>query len=234
MEMVSLSRLMVFTLSAFIVLAAQILGLDDAARSQLYGQEGDQENFSESNEDIFEETQRGVNSGEDKDGGVKSIIKMSVPWISRMPQAAANLPLRFGRSFLDERNINAAAYLPLRYARAFEERIPKSVPNLPQRFGRYLSSKRAIQPLANLPQRFGRAPSVGKFMPSLANLPQRFGRSMSLQKLGNLIFSRPLESQESGYSENRMLDLDNATDEEAKEGAANPNNWNQNHNPMLM
>ncbi|XP_078520505.1 pro-FMRFamide-related neuropeptide VF [Lissotriton helveticus] len=230
MEILLMSRLLLLTL-ATLALASQILGLEDTGRSHLYGEEGDEEDFPESNEDIFEETQRSANSGEENEVGVRNMVKMSVPLVHRIPHASANLPLRFGRAFLEEAKSSPAFYSPLRYESAFDERIRKSVPNLPQRFGRYLASKRSIQPLANLPQRFGRAPSAGQFIQSLANLPQRFGRSIDLH---NFASTYAKGGKESGYGDKRMVDADNGPEEEQKEEGATQNNWNQNHNQMVM
>ncbi|KAJ1100364.1 hypothetical protein NDU88_005450 [Pleurodeles waltl] len=219
---------------ATLLLASKILGLEDTGRFHLYGEEGDEDDFSESNEDVFEETQRSVNSGEEKEVGVRNMVKMSVPLIHRMPHASANLPLRFGRAFLEEAKSSPSFYSPLRYERAFDERFPKSVPNLPQRFGRYLASKRSIQPLANLPQRFGRAPYAGQFIQSLANLPQRFGRSIDLHKLSNFVSTYSQGGQESGYGEKRMFDAENALEDEQKEEGTSQNDRNLNHHQMVM
>ncbi|XP_039197837.1 pro-FMRFamide-related neuropeptide VF [Crotalus tigris] len=67
-----------------------------------------------SNEDLIEEKQRSVNLEELKDWELKNIVKMSGPAGKVVPSSMVNLPLRFGRNFLERRNIKPAANLPLR------------------------------------------------------------------------------------------------------------------------
>uniref|UniRef100_A0ACB8FV50 Uncharacterized protein n=2 Tax=Sphaerodactylus townsendi TaxID=933632 RepID=A0ACB8FV50_9SAUR len=137
--------------------------------TSLQNREEYSDRYSESNEDIIEEKPRHLNLDELKDWGLKNIVKMSVPTLNKMPNSVANLPLRFGRNFQEERSIKPAANLPLRFGRAFED---------------ILSSR-------TLPftHRFERAPFVQSPIHSLANLPQRFGRS--------LFFILPQETQPS-------------------------------------
>ncbi|XP_030061019.1 pro-FMRFamide-related neuropeptide VF [Microcaecilia unicolor] len=156
---------------------------------------------------ILDDKQRSLTSEELKDWAPKDIIKMSIPVVNKIANSVANLPLRFGRAFQEDRSTKSLANLPLRFGRALEERICKSVPNLPQRFGRSLFTKYSIQPLANLPQRFGRSPLNGQFIQPLANLPQRFGRT---------------------------LDLNNDADGEDKDMMANQNMWSQYSTHMTM
>lgn len=103
----------------------------------------------QSSEDLIEEKQRSVNLEELKDWELKNIVKMSGPAGKVVPSSMANLPLRFGRNFLERRNIKPTANLPLRFGRAF----------------RYFSHS------------FEKVPSVQSFFHSLANLPEKFGRS---------------------------------------------------------
>ncbi|XP_058037769.1 pro-FMRFamide-related neuropeptide VF [Ahaetulla prasina] len=112
-------------------------------------EENSEKNSSESSEDLIEEKQRSVNLEELKDWELKNIVKMSGPAGKVVPSSMANLPLRFGRNFLERRNIKPTANLPLRFGRAF----------------RYFSHS------------FEKAPSVQSFFHSLANLPEKFGRS---------------------------------------------------------
>lgn len=104
----------------------------------------------QSSEDLIEEKQRSVNLEELKDWKLKNIVKMSGPAGKVVPSSMVNLPLRFGRNFLEKRNIKPAANLPLRFGRAF----------------RYFSDS------------YEKAPSVQSFLHSLANLPEKFGRSI--------------------------------------------------------
>lgn len=92
---------------------------------------------------------------------------MSSPAMSKVPNAVANLPLRFGRNVLEKRNIGPAVNLPLRFGRAFAGSLVR-------------------HPFSS---RLERAPFVPRASHSLANLPQRFGRSP--------LFSLPQEIEES-------------------------------------
>ncbi|KAK9396343.1 pro-FMRFamide-related neuropeptide VF [Crotalus adamanteus] len=113
-------------------------------------EENSEKNSSESSEDLIEEKQRSVNLEELKDWELKNIVKMSGPAGKVVPSSMVNLPLRFGRNFLERRNIKPAANLPLRFGRAF----------------RYFSDS------------YEKTPSVQSFLRSLANLPEKFGRSI--------------------------------------------------------
>lgn len=95
-----------------------------------------------------------------KDWGSKNIIKMNPPTVNKMPNSVANLPLRFGRNYLQERSIKPIANLPLRFGRAFVENIPRHAPKVPHRLGRSPLVKSSSQSLLNLPQRFGKSLSI--------------------------------------------------------------------------
>uniref|UniRef100_A0A670ZII1 Neuropeptide VF precursor n=1 Tax=Pseudonaja textilis TaxID=8673 RepID=A0A670ZII1_PSETE len=91
-----------------------------------------------SNEDLIEEKQRNVNLEELKDWELKNIVKMSGPAGKAVPSSMANLPLRFGRNFLERRNTKPTANLPLRFGRKTPsvQSFFHSLVNLPEKFGR--------------------------------------------------------------------------------------------------
>ncbi|NXS68843.1 GNIH protein, partial [Pandion haliaetus] len=107
-----------------------------------------------------EEKQRSLNFEEMKDWGSKNIIKMNPPTVNKMPNSVANLPLRFGRNYPEERSIKPIANLPLRFGRAFGENILRCAPKVSHRLGRSPLVKSSSQSLLNLPQRFGKSLSV--------------------------------------------------------------------------
>ncbi|NXQ64958.1 GNIH protein, partial [Anthoscopus minutus] len=111
-----------------------------------------------------EEKQRSLSFEEMEDWGSKDIIKMNPFTASKMPNLVANLPLRFGRNYPEERSIKPFANLPLRFGRAFGENIPNHAPKVSHRLGRSPFLKGSSQSLLNLPQRFGKSLAV--------NLPQ--------------------------------------------------------------
>ncbi|NXR22890.1 GNIH protein, partial [Cinclus mexicanus] len=111
-----------------------------------------------------EEKQRSLNFDEMEDWGSRDIIKMNPFTANKMPNSVANLPLRFGRNYLEERSIKPFANLPLRFGRAFAENIPHRAPKVSHRLGRSPVVKGSSQSLLNLPQRFGKSLTV--------NLPQ--------------------------------------------------------------
>ncbi|NXN91322.1 GNIH protein, partial [Rhinopomastus cyanomelas] len=107
-----------------------------------------------------EENQRSLNFEETKDWGSKNIIKINPPTVNKMPNSVANLPLRFGRNYPEERSIKPIANLPLRFGRAFGESTARNVPKVSQRLGRSPRVKSSSQSFLNLPQRFGKSLSV--------------------------------------------------------------------------
>ncbi|NWI71362.1 GNIH protein, partial [Todus mexicanus] len=80
------------------------------------------------------------------------IIKMNPSTANKIPNSVANLPLRFGRNYPEERSIKPIANLPLRFGRAFGENIPRRAPKLPHRLERSPLLKSPSQSLLNLPQ----------------------------------------------------------------------------------
>ncbi|XP_007420885.1 pro-FMRFamide-related neuropeptide VF [Python bivittatus] len=151
MKVMLVNRVIVVTLATCLLLASKTICHNESLMTSLWSREenGEQNSF-ESSEDLIEEKQRSVNLEELKNWELKNIIKMSGPGGKVVPSSTANLPLRFGRNFLERRNIKPAANLPLRFGRAF-------------RHFSHSSEK---------------APSVQSFFHSLANLPQKFGRSL--------------------------------------------------------
>ncbi|NWV21136.1 GNIH protein, partial [Origma solitaria] len=107
-----------------------------------------------------EEKQRSLNFEEMEDWGSKNIIKMNPFTVNNVPNSVANLPLRFGRNYPEERSIKPFANLPLRFGRAFGENIPNHSPKVSHRSGRSPLVKGSSQSLLNLPQRFGKSLAV--------------------------------------------------------------------------
>ncbi|XP_015666051.1 pro-FMRFamide-related neuropeptide VF [Protobothrops mucrosquamatus] len=146
-----MNRAIIVTLATCLLLASKTICHNESLMTSLRSREENSEkNSSESSEDLIEEKQRSVNLEELKDWELKNIVKMSGPAGKVVPSSMVNLPLRFGRNFLERRNIKPAANLPLRFGRAF----------------RYFSDS------------YEKAPSVQSFLRSLANLPEKFGRSI--------------------------------------------------------
>lgn len=108
----------------------------------------------------MEEKQRSLNFEEMKDWGSKNNIKMNPTTVNKMPNSVANLPLRFGRNYPEERSIKPIPNLPLRFGRAFGENIPRHAPKVSHRLGRSPRVKSSGHSLLNLPQRFGKSLSV--------------------------------------------------------------------------
>lgn len=104
-----------------------------------------------------------------KDWASKNTLKMNPPTVNKMPNSVANLPLRFGRNYPEERSIKPIANLPLRFGRGFGENVARHA--------------------SKVSHRLGRSPLVKSSSPSLLNLPQRFGKS--------LFVSLPQDVQES-------------------------------------
>ncbi|XP_062978584.1 pro-FMRFamide-related neuropeptide VF [Elgaria multicarinata webbii] len=150
-----MNRLILFSLATCFLLARETICFDESLITNLQSREEySDDNYSESSEDIIEEKQRSVNLEELKDWELQNIIKMSTPTIKKVPDSVANLPLRFGRNFQEERSIKPAA-------------------NLPLRFGRASAGSHSRHPIP-VSHRFERAPFVQS---SFHNLPQRFGRA---------------------------------------------------------
>ncbi|NWR27610.1 GNIH protein, partial [Tachuris rubrigastra] len=109
-----------------------------------------------------EEKQRSLNYEEMEDWASKNIIKMNPFTVNKMPNSVANLPLRFGRNYPEERSIKPFANLPLRFGRAFGENIPNHTPKVSHRPGRSALVRSFSQSLLNLPQRFGKSLTVNQ------------------------------------------------------------------------
>ncbi|KAJ7322424.1 hypothetical protein JRQ81_018711, partial [Phrynocephalus forsythii] len=119
MNMISVRRFLLFALATNLFLASKTICLDDPLMSNFQSREEySDDNYSESSEDIIKEKQRSMNLEELKDWELKNIIKMSTPAMKKVPHSKANLPLRFGRNFQEERSIKPAANLPLRFGRS--------------------------------------------------------------------------------------------------------------------
>ncbi|NXU58163.1 GNIH protein, partial [Turnix velox] len=157
MKIISTKQLILFALAAAVFLTSNSMCLDDLMKSSLQDREEDDDKYYEINDNILEEQQRSLNFEEMKDWGSKNFIKMNPPTVNKMPNSVANLPLRFGRNYLEERSIKPIANMPLRFGRAFAENMPGHTPKVPQRLGRSPYGKSSGQPLLNMPQRFGKS-----------------------------------------------------------------------------
>ncbi|XP_054673269.1 pro-FMRFamide-related neuropeptide VF [Grus americana] len=160
MKVISTKKFILFALATVVFLTSNSMCLDELMKSSLQSREDDDDKYYEIKDNILEEKQRSLNFQEMKDWGSKNVIKMNPPTVNKMPNSIANLPLRFGRNYLEERSIKPFANLPLRFGRAFGENIPRRAPKVSHRLGRSPLVKSYSQPLLNLPQRFGKSLSV--------------------------------------------------------------------------
>ncbi|KAM7071261.1 pro-FMRFamide-related neuropeptide VF [Acridotheres tristis] len=163
MKVILTQKFILFALAAVVLLTSNSMCLNEPMKLRLQSREDSDDKY-EIKDNILEEKQRSLNFDEMEDWGSKDIIKMNPFTVSKMPNSVANLPLRFGRNYPEERSIKPFANLPLRFGRAFGENIPNHAPKVLHRLGRSPLVKGSSQSLLNLPQRFGK---------SLAfNLPQ--------------------------------------------------------------
>ncbi|XP_010009519.1 PREDICTED: pro-FMRFamide-related neuropeptide VF [Nestor notabilis] len=156
-------KFILFALATVVFQTSNTMCLDELMKSSLQSTEDDDNKYYKI-KDILEEKERSLNFEEMKDWGSKNILKMNPATINNMPNSVANLPLRFGRNYPEERSIKPIANLPLRFGRAFGEITPRRAPKLSHRPGRSPLVKSSSQSLLNFPQRFGKSLSV--------NLPQ--------------------------------------------------------------
>ncbi|NXT67497.1 GNIH protein, partial [Chaetops frenatus] len=159
MEVISVKKSILFALATVIFLTSNSMCLNEPMKSRLQSRE-DNDKYYEIKDNILEEKQRSLDFEEMEDWGSKNTIKMNPFTVNKMPNSAANLPLRFGRNYPEERSIKPFANLPLRFGRAFEENMPNQAPKVSHRFGRSPLVKGSSQSLLNLPQRFGKSLAV--------------------------------------------------------------------------
>ncbi|XP_056338832.1 pro-FMRFamide-related neuropeptide VF [Oenanthe melanoleuca] len=164
MKVISTKKFILFALATVVFLTPNSMCLNEAMKSRLQSREDSDDKYYEIKEDILEEKQRSLDFDEMEEWGSKDMIKMNPFTGSKMPNSVANLPLRFGRNYPEERSIKPFANLPLRFGRAFGENIPNRAPKESHRLGRSPLVKGSSQSLLNLPQRFGKSLAV--------NLPQ--------------------------------------------------------------
>ncbi|CAM9219130.1 unnamed protein product, partial [Bubo scandiacus] len=160
MKVISTNKFILFALATAVFLTSNSMCLDEPMKSSPQSREDDDDKYYEIKDNTLEEKQRSLNFEEMKDWGSKNIIKMNPPALNKMPNSIANLPLRFGRNYPEERSIKPFANLPLRFGRAFGENIPRHALKVSHRLGRSPLIKSASQSLLNLPQRFGKSLSV--------------------------------------------------------------------------
>nr|XP_009674734.1 PREDICTED: pro-FMRFamide-related neuropeptide VF isoform X1 [Struthio camelus australis] len=159
MKVFLMKNCILFALATVVFLTSNSMCLAELMKSSLQSREDYDDKYYEI-KDILEEKQRSLNFEEMKDWGSKNIIKMNTPAVNKVPNSVANLPLRFGRNYPQERSIKPIANLPLRFGRAFGKSPPGRAPHLSRRLGRSPFVKSSIQSLLNLPQRFGKSLSV--------------------------------------------------------------------------
>ncbi|NXY43993.1 GNIH protein, partial [Ceuthmochares aereus] len=154
------TKFILFALATVVFLATNSVCLDESMKSILWSREDNDAKFYKIKDNNLEENQRSLNFEEMKDWGSKSITKMNPPTLNKMPNSVANLPLRFGRNYPEERSIKPIANLPLRFGRAFGENILKRASKVSHRLGRSTHVKSSSQSFLNLPQRFGKSLSI--------------------------------------------------------------------------
>ncbi|XP_043923910.1 pro-FMRFamide-related neuropeptide VF [Protopterus annectens] len=181
--------------------------LDEFTTSDL--EKSEEEDFSEPAEQLLEEYQRSLSVDDSKEWEPKATVRTSSPTISKLPNALANLPLRFGRA-LQNRFTQSIANLPLRFGRTLEYPVPRAISNLPQRFGRSPVLKTSA---ANLPQRFGRFTAMPQFLWSTANLPKRLERHLPVSRLPYSMLLFPLGLEGPQHTGDMASDLSMGTDE---------------------
>ncbi|NXO97595.1 GNIH protein, partial [Certhia brachydactyla] len=159
MKVISTKKFILFALVTVIFLTSNSKCLNEPMKFRLQSREDD-DKYYEIKDNILEEKQRSLNFEEMEDWGSKDITKVNPFTASKMPNSVANLPLRFGRNYPEERSIKPFANLPLRFGRAFGENVPNHAPKVSQRLGRSPLVKGSSQSLLNLPQRFGKSLSV--------------------------------------------------------------------------
>ncbi|NWT50529.1 GNIH protein, partial [Erythrocercus mccallii] len=160
MKVISTNKLNLFALATVVFLTSNSMCLNELIKSRLQSREDDDDKYYEIKDNILEEKQRSLKFEETGDWGSKDIIKMNPFTASKMPNAVANLPLRFGRNYPEERSVKPFANLPLRFGRAFGENIPNNAQKVSHRLGRSPFFKGSSQSLLNLPQRFGKSLAV--------------------------------------------------------------------------
>ncbi|KFO57301.1 Gonadotropin inhibitory hormone peptides, partial [Corvus brachyrhynchos] len=158
MKVISTKKFVLFALATVIFLISNSMCLNEPMKSRLQSREDD-DKYYEIKDNILEEKQRSLNFEEMEDWGSKNIIKMNPFTVNKMPNSVANLPLRFGRNYPEERSIKPFANLPLRFGRAFGENTYQA-PKVSHRLGRSPLVKGSSQSLLNLPQRFGKSLAV--------------------------------------------------------------------------
>ncbi|NXA67291.1 GNIH protein, partial [Mohoua ochrocephala] len=160
MKAISTKKFVLFALATVLFLTSHSMCLNEPMKPRLQSREDNDDKYYEIKDNILEEKQRSLNFEEMEDWGSKNIIKMNPFTVNKMPNSVANLPLRFGRNYPEERSIKPFANLPLRFGRAFGENIPNQAPKVSHRLGRSPLVKRSSQSLLHLPQRFGKSLAV--------------------------------------------------------------------------
>ncbi|NXP18666.1 GNIH protein, partial [Scytalopus superciliaris] len=162
MKVISTKKFYLLALATVVFLTSNSMCLNEPMKSSLQSREDNDDKYYQMKDDILEEKQRSLNFEEMEDWGSKNIIKMNPFTINKMPNSVANLPLRFGRNYPEERSIKPFANLPLRFGRAFGDNIPNHAPKVSHRLERSSPARSSSQSLLNLPQRFGKSLAVNQ------------------------------------------------------------------------
>ncbi|XP_043821124.1 pro-FMRFamide-related neuropeptide VF [Dromiciops gliroides] len=203
MEIISLKPFVVFILATSILLASRSVCADESVMSNLH----DWEHYDEYLKPIGhpnEKKQRSLNPEELWQWDSNMIHKGQNPMTYKITQPMPHLPLRFGRSFEEERSVEPVANLPLKFGRNFNGGISRRIPNLPQRFGRA---------------------AVQSVMGSSIHLPQRVLGSPSVKQPTYPMASQPREFQAADEGELRTLDFHDYLTKKGDENKVSQEEW---------
>ncbi|XP_036616367.1 pro-FMRFamide-related neuropeptide VF [Trichosurus vulpecula] len=200
MEIISLKPFVILTLATSILLASKSVCADESMMSNLH----DWERYDEYLKPIGypkEKKQKSLNPAELWQWGSNTIHKVQTPITYKIPQLMPRLPLRFGRSFEEERSVEPVANSPLRFGKNFNGGISRRIPNLPQRFGRA---------------------AVKSVKESIIHLPQRLLGSPPAEQPSYPVSSQPRELQAADEGESRTLDFNDYFAKKADDKEASP------------
>uniref|UniRef100_F6TB25 Pro-FMRFamide-related neuropeptide VF n=1 Tax=Monodelphis domestica TaxID=13616 RepID=F6TB25_MONDO len=160
MEIISSKRFVILTLATSILLASESVCADESVMSNLCNWEHYNE-YLKPRDHPKEKKQKSLPLEEHQHWGSNTIYKVRNLKLNKIPQLMPHPPLRFGRSFEEERSIESVANLPFRFGRNLDGGISRRIPNLPQRFGR-AAVKGMMESTNNSPQKFKGSPFVEK------------------------------------------------------------------------
>uniref|UniRef100_A0A4X2JU47 Pro-FMRFamide-related neuropeptide VF n=2 Tax=Vombatus ursinus TaxID=29139 RepID=A0A4X2JU47_VOMUR len=170
MEIISLKPFVILILATSILLASKSVCAGESVMSNLH----DWEHYDEYLKPLGhpkEKKQRSLDPAELWQWGSNTIHKVQTPITYKIPQVMPHLPLRFGRSYEEERSAEPVANLELRFGRNFDGGISRRIPNLPQRFGR-AAGKSVEESIIHLPPRLLGSPSAEQQSHPVASQPR--------------------------------------------------------------